>query len=125
MLDERTFALLDIINFECGSGGYKVFFIKDLISSFPKHLLIDEEQILECIEVLANHQYISVKYQDQNEICLSSLVKGRLESENRLDEKIQALEINKRHFLFSFLGAILGGFCAFLLALIFKLLGGI
>ena len=125
MLDERAFALLDIINFECGGGGYKVFFIKDLLSCLPKHLLVNEDQLFGCIETLADHQYINVKYQDQNEICLTSLVKGRLESENRLDEKIERLETNKKNFLFSFLGGVLGGVCAFLLALIFKLLGGI
>ncbi len=125
MLDERTLALLDIINFECNGSGYKVFFIKDLLSSFPKHLSMEEEGLLECIETLSNHQYISVKYQDQKEICLTSLAKGRVESENRLDAQIENLEYNKRHLLFSFLGGLLGGVCAFLLAIIFHLLGGI
>ncbi len=125
MLDERAIALLDIINLECNNGGYKVFFIKDLLSSFPARLSVEEDQLLECIDVLALHQYISVKYQDQNEICLNSLVKGRLESENRLDAQIEKIEENKKHFLFSFLGAFVGGMCAFLLALIFKVLGGI
>ena len=125
MLDERTIALLDIVNLECSSGGYKVFFIKDLISSFPTRLCVDERELLESIETLSNHQYISVKYQDQNEICLCSLIKGRLESENRLDAQIERLEENKKHFLFAFLGALVGGVCAFILALIFNRLGGI
>ncbi len=125
MLDERTLALLNVINLECSSGGYKVFYIKDLISSFPVRLCVDETQLLESIETLSIRQYISVKYQDQNEICLCSLTKGRLESENRLDAQIERLEENKKHFLFSFLGALLGGVCAFILALIFKLIGGI
>ena len=125
MLDERAITLLDIINLECRSGGYKVFFIKDLISSFPARLYVDESGLLESIETLSIHQYISVKYQDQTEICLCSLIKGRLESENRLDAQIERLEENKKHFLFSFFGALLGGVCAFILALIFKLLGGI
>ncbi len=125
MLDERSFALLDIINLECFNGGYKVFFVSDLLSCLPKHLFVDEEGLFECIDLLAFHQYISVKYQDQNEICLCSLVKGRLESENRLDAQIERFEENKKHFLFSFLGALLGGVCTFFLALIFKLFGGI
>lgn len=124
MLDERSLALLDIINLECKNGGYKVFFIKDMISSFPARFCIDEQQLLESIDALSLHQYISVKYQDQNEICLYPLIKGRLESENRLDAQIESLEENKKHFFFSFLGALLGGFCTFLLALLFKLLGG-
>ncbi len=125
MLDERTLALLDIINYECADGGYKVFFTKDLLSSFPKHFSVQEEVLFECIETLANHQYISVKYQDQKEICLTSLAKGRVEMENRLDAKIENLEYNKRHLFFSFLGGLLGGASAFLLAIVFHLLGGI
>ena len=125
MLDERAVALLDIINLECNNGGYKVFFIKDLLSSFPKRLFVDEAQLLECIEVLSLHQYISVKYQDQNEICLTTLIKGRLDSENRLDAKIENLQQIKRLFFASFLGAIAGGVGTFLLALLFRFLGGI
>ncbi len=125
MLDERANALLDIINFECVNGGYKVFFIKELLSSFPNHLPIDETGLFECIELLSLHQYINVKYQDQNEICLTSLAKGRLESENKIDAQIKNLEYNKKHFLFSFFGGLAGGVCTFLIALLFKLLGGI
>lgn len=125
MLDERTLALLDIINYECADGGYKVFFVKDLLSSFPKHFSVEEEVLFECIETLSNHQYISVKYQDQKEICLTSLAKGRVEMENRLDAQIENLEYNKRHLFFSFLGGLLGGVSAFLLAIVFHLLGGI
>ena len=124
MLDERAVALLDIINLECNNGGYKVFFIKDLLSSVPARLFIDEGQLLECIETLSSHQYINVKYQDQNEICLTSLIKGRLESENRLDAKIESIEQKRSLFFASFLGAVVGGIFTFLLAVLFKLLGG-
>jgi hypothetical protein len=124
MLDQSAIALLDIINLECNNGGYKVFFTKDLLSLLPAHLFGCEEQVLESIKTLAFHQYISVKYQDQTEICLCPLVKGRLESESRLDNEIENIEQNKKQFLSCFFGAFLGGFCALLLALLFNLVGG-
>ena len=124
MLDERTFALLNLINLECQNGGYKVFLIKDLIYSMDKYSF-DEYDFLESIERLKNHQYISVKYQDDNEICLTPLIKGRLESEKRLERKIEQIENEKKYFSYSFLGGLCGGVLAGSVALIIKLLGGL
>ena len=124
MLDERTFALLNLINLECQNGGYKVFLIKDLIYSMDKYSF-DEFDFLESIERLKNHQYISVKYQDDNEICLTPLIKGRLESEKRLERKIEQIENEKKYFSSSFLGGLCGGVLAGSVALIIKLLGGL
>ena len=124
MLDERTFALLNLINLECQNGGYKVFLIKDLIYSMDKYSF-DEYDFLESIERLKNHQYISVKYQDDNEICLAPLIKGRLESEKRLERKIEQTENEKKYFFYSFLGGIIGGVLVGSVALIIKLLGGL
>ena len=124
MLDERTFALLNLINLECQNGGYKVFLIKDLIYSMDKYSF-DEYDFLESVERLKNHQYISVKYQDDNEICLTPLIKGRLESEKRLERKIEQIENEKKYFFYSFLGGLCGGVLVGSVALIIKLLGGL
>ena len=97
MLDERTFALLNLINLECENGGYKVFLIKDLLFSMDKYSF-DEFDFLESIESLKNHQYISVKYQDDNEICLAPLIKGRIETEKRLQKQIEQTENEKKYF---------------------------
>ena len=123
MLDERTFSLLNAINLECQNGGYKVFAIKDLLSSID-HYSFDEYDLLESIERLKNHQYISVKYQDDNEICLAPLVKGKIESEQRLETQIEKAENQKKYFLYSFLGGLLGGVFVGAIALIIKLSGG-
>lgn len=123
MLDERTFALLNLINLECENGGYKVFLIKDLIFSMDKYSF-DEFDFLESIERLKNHQYISVKYQDDSEICLAPLIKGRIETEKRLEHQIEQAESQKKYFCFSFLGGLLGGVLVGGIALIIKLAGG-
>ena len=123
MLDERTFALLNLINLECENGGYKVFLIKDLLFSMDKYSF-DEFDFLQSIERLKNHQYISVKYQDDNEICLAPLILGRMEPEKRLEKQIEQAENEKKYFCFSFLGGFLGGALAYGVALIIKLAGG-
>lgn len=124
MLDERTFALLNVINLECQNGGYKVFSIKDLIFSIDKYSF-DEYDFLESIERLKNHQYISVKYQDDVEICLAPLMKGKVESEKRIEAQIEKTIIERKYFIYSFLGALSGGFLVGIIALIIKLLGGL
>ena len=124
MLDERTFALLNLINLECQNGGYKVFLIKDLLYSMDKYSF-DEYDFIESIERLKNHQYISVKYQDDNEICLAPLIQGRLEGEKRLERKIEQAENEKKYFFYSFLGGLLGGVLVESVTLIIKLLGGL
>lgn len=124
MLDERTFALLNAINLECQNGGYKVFLIKDLLYSVDKYSF-DEYDFLESIERLKNHQYISVKYQDDNEICLAPLIKGRIESENRLEKQIERIEDQRKYFLYSFLGGLLGSSVVGIITLVIKLSGGL
>ena len=123
MLDEMTFALLNAINLECQNGGYKVFAIKDLLFLMGKYSF-DEYDLLESVERLKNHQYISVKYQDDNEICLAPLVKGKIESEDRLQHQIAQSEEQKKHFFYSFLGGACGSALVFSAVVIIKVLGG-
>ena len=124
MLDYRTLALLDIINSHCRSGGYKVFLIKDLISAMPSEFDVAEQELLECLETLKNHQYISIKYQDDVEICLMPLVKGKIESENRIDQEIEKMKCQKQYFWASFLGASAGGLLIGVIHVILSLVGG-
>lgn len=125
MLDERTLTLLNIINEQCGKGGYKVFEIEDLISSFPTPYLLDRQGLNESLTILSSREYISIKYQDEQEICLAVLSKGRLENESRLEREIEKMQLEKRYFLYSFLGSLSGGVITFILALIFSAIRGL
>ncbi len=124
MLDHKTDALLDIINLHCQTGGYKVFLIEDLLSAMPSVFGLDEMSLLECIEVLKNHQYISVKYQDDIEICLMPLIKGKVESENRIDQEIEKMKCQKQYYLAGFLGSLAGGVITSVILIIIMLIGG-
>ena len=118
MLDKRCFALLDIINTRCkdsGCSGYKVFSFKELKDAMPTKLLLDENGVVECLFALEERDYISVKYQDKEEICLCPLTKGRLVFENRIDEFLEKLRVQKKCFLFSFFGSLVGAILGFLL----------
>ncbi len=124
MLDRRTLKLLDVINNECAGGGYKVFAISDLVLAMPEHFAIDGEGVRQCVLALREREYISVKYQDETEICLSPLPKGRFVFENRLDQEIEGQIKAKKYFIYSaFGGAVGSGIVTLIALLVFFLLG--
>lgn len=108
MLDKRCFALLNIINARCKDCGYKVFEFTELVLSMPKKFGVDALVIKECLSTLSERDYISVKYQDESEICLCPLTKGRLVFENKIDELLEKLRVQRKCFLLSFFGALIG-----------------
>ena len=124
MLDYRTLSLLDNINSNCQSGGYKVFLIKDLVNGMPSAFNVDEQDVLDCLETLKNHQYVSIKYQDDDEVCLLPLTKGKLESENRIDQEIEKTKCLKQYFWAGFLGASAGGAIIAVIVALISLIGG-
>jgi hypothetical protein len=108
MLDKRCLELLNIINGECQNCGYKIFAVQDLISCMPDYFSFDGAQFNECVYNLCEKGYISVKYQDDSEICLCPLTKGRLVFENQIDEEIEKHTAKRQYFIYSFLGALSG-----------------
>lgn len=125
MLDKRCLALLNILNSECLSSGYKVITIEELTTSMPAFFGIDSDGVRECLGTLSEKEYISVKYQDETEVCLCPLPKGRLVFENRIDEEIDRSRNRRTYFLYSMFGAFAGGFIAAALALIVLLIAGV
>jgi len=109
MLDERSLYLLNIINSQCNGSEYKIFDLKELVDSFPDRLNTDIEQIRELLKDLALKEYVSVKYEDDIEICACPLQKGRLESETVIERQIERQKDSKKYFIYSFFGALLGG----------------
>lgn len=124
MLDKRTLALLEYINGECG-GGYKIFSTEELINALPAVFGADAEGVRECVKTLSERDYISVKYQDEKEVCLSPLMKGRLVFENRIDDEIEKVRSERRYFVFSFVGALSGGVLAGLITAVILFIFGV
>lgn len=119
MLDKRTLTLLNILNSECYNGGYKVFSIDELLLSFPPPFMVDRQDLSESLSILCAQEYVSIKYQDDLEICLSVLSKARRFLEASLESEIQKSSLEKRYFVFALLGGAFGGVISFLLSLIF------
>ncbi len=122
MLDKRTIALLKIIDGECTRGGYKIFSTEELLSSMPIDFNVDEDGIRESINILSEKQYINVKYQDEKEVCLVPLPKGRLVFENIIDGEIEKSRAERQYLICSLIGGIIGGAAAFLMGVILCLI---
>ena len=127
MLDEKSLALLNGLKADSVANGYKIYSIEEL-KALTSYAGVTDEDIIECISSLRIGEYISVKYQDQTEVCLSVLAKGRAECENAILKETStpvAVKNQKEAFTGAFLGAVLGGVIAVLLAVIIILvLGG-
>jgi hypothetical protein len=125
MLDERTLKLLNIINGICHGSGYKIFALSELAFSMPKRFMVDEDEVRKSLKTLSEKEYISVKYEDQAEVCLAVLSKGRLVCEKDIDAEIQSKKNNNRSFFSAFLGASLGGIAtALVIFVLFLIFGG-
>ena len=108
MLDYRCLSVLEYIIKECETPSFKIISVEEILSAMPIEYGFDTSAILSCIDTLFSKGYISVKYKDENEICLSPLPKGRQVFENRLDEEIKKNNIKKTCAMFSFLGSLIG-----------------
>ena len=75
MLDKKTDAVLELLAAKASSG-YKILNKDQLLNELPKKLGIDMQAFLNIITFLKENDYVDVKYQDKEEICLSTTVKA-------------------------------------------------
>lgn len=118
MVDERCLALLDGINNACTDSGYKIFEFDELRALVLPRFDLGVEDIRECIKNLCYQEFISVKYEDEKEICVKPLIKGRLAFENRIEREITENKEKRLYLLYSALGGALGSAITSIIALI-------
>lgn len=81
MLDKKTDAVLRLLTDNVGDG-YKVLNKSQLMSQLPPRLHIDEQTFQGILSFLKDNDYLDVKYQDKEEICLAATVKAASYKEN-------------------------------------------
>ncbi|MBE7086884.1 MAG: hypothetical protein E7369_01110 [Clostridiales bacterium] len=109
MLDNKCMTLLRYINSNCPNGGYGVLEVKEILTAMPKKCGIDENGLRECLSTLSRGDCINLKYQDQEEVCLSTSVKGRSLCEADIERVSKTRSDNKRLFTYALIGGITGG----------------
>ena len=121
MLDKKTDAVLTLLTQKVGNG-YKVLNKAQLLEDLPKKMDIDMQGLLGIITFLKENEYIDVKYQDKEEICLSITVKAESYVDGEKDLTQKAKITNGQVWLLMlgvFLAAFLGAFAATLIGKLF------
>jgi hypothetical protein len=112
------------MNEQCQSTEYKIFDLEELASCFPDRMPTTVEGVRECVRILYSREYISVKYEDEKEICACPLSKGRLIFETRIAEEVARGRSERRQIIFATLGGFIGGIVSGLILLLLVKLGG-
>lgn len=114
MLDKKTDAVLQLLA-EKTSDGYRVLNKEQLLGELPPKMHIDMQALLNIINFLKEDEYIDVKYQDKEEICLTATVKAQ---SYRDGEKniVQQAHITGKQVLLILLGVFLAAFAGALAA---------
>lgn len=88
MLDKKSDAVLELLTTKAGNT-YKVLNKSQLVAELPRKLDIDDQSLLNIITFLKENEYVDVKYQDKDEICLSATVKAEsyVEGEKNITQK--------------------------------------
>ena len=124
MLDKISLTLLTIIDEQCALNGYRVFEFDELVKLLPTPST-NLSVIKECLVNLNASGYISIKYQDEFEVCMISLPKGRQLIERERATEQTLAQFKRIHLKNSLLGGFLGGVVASLLSLIIFLIIGV
>lgn len=113
MLDKKTDAVLKLIA-EKADGNYKVLEKNQILRELPSKLGVDESNLPSIIGFLKDNEYVDVKYQDKDEICICATVKTEsyMEGEKDLPQKAKITNgqlgfLLTAMFLASFFGALI------------------
>ncbi len=121
MLDKKMEAVLQAL-LNLAGNSYKVLNKQGILQSLPRKLNIDSKTLGAIFSFLSENDFIDVKYQDKDEICLCTTIKA--ESYVTGDKMQQRASLSTKQNVWltagMFISSFLGAFVAILIA---KLLG--
>lgn len=121
MLDKKMEAVLQVL-LNLAGNSYKVLNKQGILQSLPKRLKIDSNTLGAIFSFLTENDFIDVKYQDKDEICLCTTIKA--ESYVTGDKMQQRASLSTRQSVLLIAGMFVSSFLgAFVAILIGKLLG--
>lgn len=121
MLDKKMTTVLAMLAEQVGYS-YKVVKKQQLLEALPKKYQMDADTFVSIVSFLKENDYLVVKYQDKDDICLTLTVKAETllagEKEMAVKSKITGGQV---WFLFAgvFLASFLGSLIAALIGKLF------
>ena len=114
MLDKQSSRIIKYLNKLCDDESYKVFELKQLCRETKQN----KDSLTNNIKQLKLNEYIDVKYEDKEVVCLCLLSKAR-QVEEQSSSKLYGLSVITKTLLisgiFNAIMAFLGAFAAFLI----------
>lgn len=114
VLDKKTNAVLQLLR-DKTENAYKVLDKNQMVDELAKYK-IDLQGLIAIITFLTENEYVSVKYQDKEEICIATTIKADsyLDGEKDLQQKAkltnaQSVFLFVGMFVAAFLGALIAG----------------
>ena len=121
MLDKKMEAVLQAL-LNLAGNSYKVLNKQGILQSLPRKLNIDSNTLGAIFSFLSENDFIDVKYQDKDEICLCTTIKA--ESYVTGDKMQQRASLSTKQNVWLTAGMFISSFLgAFVARLIAKLLG--
>lgn len=114
MLDKKTEAVLRLLIRTVGEN-YKVINKNQLVAQLPAKLHIDARGLQNILTFLKENEFVDIKYQDKDEICLSTTVKASSYNENEKNV-IERASISTLQVTMLLVGVFLAAFAGALLA---------
>lgn len=110
MLDYFSKSVLAYLVRACGEGSYKIIDTAEIMENLPPKIRANAENVNEVVKHLENSGYISVKYSDSDQYCLTPRLFGRQIIENEENSKLKTKSTLNfvLCFVFAFFGAFLG-----------------
>lgn len=135
MLDSQLSAVLKVLN-QLSDGSYKIAEADEIIGKLPEPDRCTKVELAGFLRMLADNDYIGVKYSSIDEYCFATLSKARVietakeetpeEPEEepgvpedfKKDLRLERISVRKTVFRAAFFGAFVGGLLAAVAALL-------
>ncbi|MCM1289707.1 MAG: hypothetical protein NC132_04275 [Corallococcus sp.] len=121
MLNKKTEAVLNMLSTEVGYS-YKVVKKQQLLDAMPKKQNLTLDELVSSVSLLKDNDYLTVKYQDKDEICLALTVKAESYLSGEQEPSPKAKMANGQAWLLvaaTFVAAFLGALAAVLIGKLF------
>ncbi len=113
MLDKMSKEVLRFLLEFCKDGSFQVLEYEEIIKSLSSNYNLDREGIMQILKHLNSLEYIIIKYNDDNVVCLSTLPFGRQYIESEEEKKKNILKMKnmaRGAFISALFAALIGAF---------------
>ena len=116
VLDKKSTAVLKSLNKLSEGCTYKVVTSDEIIMNLSQKNLYDHDNIKEIIDFLNKHEYLNLKFSEENTYCYTLLPKARIYLEQSVSNaKPKKLQFQMQTYVFIMIASFIGTMLAMLI----------